>query len=108
MVDDDDSILSFLHTLFTEAGMEVTTATSAEQALESFTLHEFDVVVTDIQMGGMSGFELLKRIKLIDRSMKVIVMTSYNSYESVLQALQLDAYDSVSYTHLTLPTICSV
>ncbi len=75
--------------------MSVTTATSAEQALEAFALQEFDVVVTDVQMGEMSGFDLLKRLRLIDNSLKVIMMTSYNSYESVLQALQLGAYDYI-------------
>lgn len=75
--------------------MGVRTAASGEEALEIYSLHEIDVVITDVQMGGMSGFDLLKRLKLIDAEVKVLVITSYNSYESVLNALQLGAYDYI-------------
>ena len=93
IVDDDEAIQEILRATLSEHGMAVKTASSAEEALEIFAVEEIDVVVTDVQMNGMSGFDLLKRLKLIDQSVKVIVMTSYNSYESVLQALQLGAYD---------------
>ena len=93
VVDDDEAIQEILKATLTEHGMPVQTASSAEEALEIFAIEDIDVVITDVQMGGMSGFDLLKRLKLIDQSVKVIVMTSYNSYESVLQALQLGAYD---------------
>lgn len=95
IVDDDESVLAVLENLLLTAGIDVVVASSAEQALEVFTEHDFDVVLTDVQMGRMSGFDLLKRIKLIDASMHVIVMTSYNSFESVLQAMQLGAYDYI-------------
>ena len=93
VVDDDEAVQEILKETLSEQGMVVQTASSAEEALEIFAVREIDVVVTDVQMGGMSGFDLLKRLKLVDQSVKVIVMTSYNSYESVLQALQLGAYD---------------
>lgn len=93
VVDDDEAIQEILKATLSEHGMVVLTASSAEEALEIFAVKEIDVVITDVQMNGMSGFDLLKRLKLIDQSVKVIVMTSYNSYESVLQALQLGAYD---------------
>ncbi|MEM7257891.1 MAG: diguanylate cyclase [Pseudomonadota bacterium] len=95
IVDDDRAVLSVLENLLSTDGMEVVTANSAEQALQLFTEQSFDVIVTDVQMGEMSGFDLLKRIKLVDAAMNVIVMTSFNSYESVLQALQLGAYDYI-------------
>ncbi len=95
VVDDDETTLSIIDELLSGAEIEVATADSAEKALDMYSLHSYDVVVTDVHMGEMSGFDLLRRLKLIDDSIKVIVMTGYNSYESVLEALQLGAYDYV-------------
>ena len=95
IVDDDSTILSVVSELLSEHAITVHTAASAEAALELYARAPIDVVLTDVQMGGMSGFDLLKRLKLVNPNVKVIVMTAFDSYESVLQALQLGAYDYI-------------
>lgn len=93
IVDDDSTILSIVEGLLSEGAITVYKASSAEEALELYARVSIDVVLTDVQMGGMSGFDLLRRLKLVNPSAKVIVMTGFDSYESVLKALQLGAYD---------------
>lgn len=95
VVDDDSSVLLVVENLLSENAIVVHQASSAEDALEIYSQTSIDVVITDIQMGGMSGFDLLKRLKLVNPSAKVIVMTGHDSYESVLKSLQLGAYDYI-------------
>lgn len=93
IVDDDSTILSIVEGLLSENAITVHKASSGEEALELYARSAIDVVLTDVQMGGMSGFDLLRRLRLVNPNAKVIVMTGFDSYESVLKALQLGAYD---------------
>ena len=52
-------------------------ASSGEQALVELNSHKIDLVVSDVQMGGMSGLSLLKSIKLQDANIPVLLMTAY-------------------------------
>lgn len=93
IVDDDPAIVEVVSCVLKEQGFCVQTALSGEQALELFTEHLFDIVITDIRMNGISGFELIGRIQVLDSTVKVIVMTAYDSYDMVLRALKCGAYD---------------
>jgi DNA-binding NtrC family response regulator len=62
LVDDDRSILQILYDLLSEA-YECHTADRAEQALEYLEVETYDVVITDISMPGLSGVEILRRVK---------------------------------------------
>ena len=93
VVDDDAAITDIVGEVLEQHGMTVSKASSGLEALEIFTEHVIDVVLTDIRMEGMSGFELMKRIQLLDPAVKVIVMTGYDSYDMVLRALQAGAYE---------------
>lgn len=95
VVDDDSTILDLVGTLLAENAIGVHKASSGEDALQIYAHTSIDVVLTDVQMGGMSGFDLIKRLKLVNPSVKVIIMTGHDSYESVLKALQLGAYDYI-------------
>ncbi len=93
VVDDEEAITNVVGAVLEQAGVRVSTASSGMHALEIFSDEVIDVVITDIRMDGMSGFELLKRIQLLDPAVKVIIMTGYNSYDMVLRALQAGAYE---------------
>ena len=93
VVDDDPAITEIVKEVLGQHGVTVSTAGNGMQALEIFAEQVIDVVLTDIRMQGMSGFELMKRIKLLDPAVKVIVMTGYDSYDMVRQALQAGAYE---------------
>ena len=105
VVDDDKTILSVISEVLSEHAITTHTVESAEAALELYARVPIDVVLTDVQMSGMSGFDLLKRLKLVNPNVKVIVMTAFDSYESVLQALQLGAYDYIQKPLKNYPAI---
>jgi len=93
VVDDESAITDIVGEVLEQQGVTVSKAESGMEALEIFTEQVIDVVLTDIRMEGMSGFELMKRIQLLDPAVKVIVMTGYDSYDMVLRALQAGAYE---------------
>lgn len=93
VVDDEETIVTVVRGILEEAGYSTVAALSAEVALEIFAINKVDMVITDVRMGGMDGFELMKRLKLLDNNINVMVLTGYDSYETVLKALQYGAYD---------------
>lgn len=62
IVDDEAAILRLLSYAFTNAGYEVATAMTGEQALEICETGSFDVVLSDVQMPGIDGFQTVRRI----------------------------------------------
>jgi len=93
VVDDDLSIRSVVGEVLTDEGYEVEMAASGEEALEIFAKGNIGVVMTDIRMGGMSGVQLLQKLKEINPDQHVIIMTSYASIDSAIAVLKAGAYD---------------
>src|SRR2546422_4400423 len=75
VVDDESAILRLLREALTQWGYQVTSASSAAEALQALRGDMFDAVITDIRMPDMNGLELLKEIKRHDESVEVVVMT---------------------------------
>ena len=63
VVDDDELVLIALETLLVPSGYDVTTASSGQDALEKLNQGTFDLLMLDIIMPGMNGFELCKKIR---------------------------------------------
>jgi len=96
VVDDEASMREFLTIALGRMGHEITTVDSSEAALDTFGKEPFDLVLTDIKMpGGMSGVELLQKLKETDPAIQVILMTAYASVDTAISAIQLDATDYV-------------
>lgn len=93
VADDEESILGIFFEVLTEDGYRVTTATSGQEALELFRKEKHQIVFSDIRMGGMSGFDLLREIRKISKDALVIMITSYASMESAVTAMREGAYD---------------
>jgi len=93
VADDEEAIRGSVSILLGDEGYEVTAVPSAEEALERVTAAPYDLVLTDIRMGGMSGIELLERVKKTRPATEVIIMTSYASLETAVLALRSGAYD---------------
>jgi DNA-binding NtrC family response regulator len=87
---------SIIRKLLEEAGFEVFTASSGEAALSVIIESGISVTLTDIKMPGIDGIELLDRIKSIDESALVIIMTAFSSVDSAIAALRKGAYDYVT------------
>jgi len=74
---------------------QVLVAAEGEQAIRVVEQEPVDVVLLDLRMPGLSGIRVMEKIKAIDPSIEVILVTGYASYETVLEALRLHAFDYV-------------
>ncbi len=72
--------------------MSVHTVNLGEEAIRQVRLYEYDVVLLDLKMPGMSGEEVLKEIKALQPTTQVIVLTGHATYQSATQIGRLDAY----------------
>ena len=93
VVDDDENIRMVLRQSLEKEGYRVSTAKSAEEALNTLERSFFHVVITDIMMAEMSGVELLLQIKEMNSMMQIFVMTSHSTLPNVIQCMQGGAYD---------------
>jgi two-component system response regulator HydG len=96
VVDDDKLILQILGDFLTEKGFEPTLAGTGEEAERIFSGEEFDVVLSDVMMPGLSGIELLERIKERDPEIPVILITASGQIESAVEAMKKGAYDYIT------------
>lgn len=94
-VDDEESVRNVLEMVLSGDGHAVTAASSAEEALEHFIKEPYPLVITDVRMEGMSGLHLLQEIKKTHPDTQVIIITSYASLETAIQALRAGAYDFI-------------
>jgi DNA-binding NtrC family response regulator len=93
VVDDDTDALEVYRTRLTHAGFEVETAESAEQALARVGAFAPRLVVTDVRMEGMSGLELLERLREAMDGVEVVVMTGHEDMETAVSAMRAGAFD---------------
>lgn len=75
IVDDEEDVREFAANFFRKRKIEVTTASSGEEALEAVKLQAPDLILLDIKMEGIDGIETLKRLKEINNNLKVIMVT---------------------------------
>ena len=81
LVDDEEGIQLLYREEFEEEGFEVITAYNGEEALEKFSQDQPDLVILDINMPGMSGIEVLRRMKEINPQLPVILSSAYQEYK---------------------------
>jgi DNA-binding NtrC family response regulator len=93
VVDDEKGQREILEMILTSAGYDVTTASSGEAALKFTRERRFDLALTDLQMTGMDGIELLQHLIAQDSSIIVILLTAHGSIDSAKEALKRGAYD---------------
>ena len=95
IVDDEPVVRDSLGKWFTEEGFTVRAVGSAQEALNAFQPHTWDVALLDIKMPGMDGIELQNRLREADPDLIVIIMTGYASVETAIHALKQGAYDYI-------------
>jgi two-component system response regulator PilR (NtrC family) len=93
VVDDERGMRDFLEIFFRREGMEVATATGFAEARAQLEEDDFDLVMTDVQMPGGSGIELLRSLKESAPETVVIVMTAFATTETAIEAMKEGAYD---------------
>jgi DNA-binding NtrC family response regulator len=77
------------------AGYEVTAASDGQEGISLFSPEAFDVVITDVKMPGLSGIEVLRRIKKQAPEIPVLVITAFGNVETAVKAMKSGAYDFI-------------
>jgi len=95
LIDDDDSLRRVTEYSLHSSGYHVYSAGNAKQGLSCFRDERPPVVITDIQMPDMSGYNVLQRIKEEAPETIVIVITAYGSIEKAVKAMKEGAYDYI-------------
>lgn len=95
VVDDEENLRRVTQLKLQQAGYEAMTAPDGRQALEMLARHPRDLVLTDLKMPGMSGIDLLRKIKEEYPEVVVIVITAFGTIESAVEAMRLGAYDYI-------------
>jgi two-component system nitrogen regulation response regulator GlnG len=93
LIDDEADVQYSFQRIFDSPEIELTTASSGEEALRLLPKVQPDLVLMDVRMGGMSGLETLRRIRQIDSKLLVILMTAYGTTQMAIEAMKLGAYD---------------
>ena len=93
LIDDDDSLRRVTEYSLHSAGFHVLSAANGEQGLDAFRADSPQVVITDIQMPGLSGYDVLQQIKTERPETIVIVITAYSTVEKAVDAMKQGAYD---------------
>ena len=91
--DDEKTFRNIMAKELTRMGYNVTGCDSGAETLKNMQERDFDVVILDMNMPAMNGIETLKRLKEMESTTEVIVLTGQGSIESAVQAIKLGAYD---------------
>lgn len=110
LVDDEEGIQLLYREEFEEEGFEVVSAYNGDEALALFQEQAFDLVILDINMPGLNGIEVLRRMKEIDPHLPVILSSAYQEYkqdigswaseEYIVKSSNLDDLKSAVRKHL--------
>lgn len=96
IVEDEQEMLLFLKRFFTRKGYLVTAVASGEEALGAFSETEYDLVISDLSLEGMSGLDLLKSIRQVDNDLPFIIITGAGTIESAVEAIKIGAFHYVT------------
>ncbi|HOS02109.1 MAG TPA: sigma-54 dependent transcriptional regulator [Candidatus Hydrogenedentes bacterium] len=88
VVDDDESQRSLLSSFLTTQGFRVVTAGSGEEALAVMGLDPFDLLISDVRMPGLSGLEMLRRLRHAENPIPVLLVTGYADIRDAVGAMR--------------------
>jgi two-component system response regulator HydG len=96
VVDDERDTCELLEMALARQGMQVTTCTTAADALEKIASRDFDVVLTDLSMPETSGLEVCERVIALRPDVPVVLITGHATLETAMGAIRAGAYDFVT------------
>ena len=91
VVDDEQPICELLEEFLSIKGYQVTMAASGEAAISKFEEYRPQMVLLDIRMPGMSGIDVLRKIREIDRNTGVVMLSAFGDANTIREALQIGA-----------------
>ena len=96
IVDDEPKICQFLEVLLQREGHTVSSVQRATDALSRIEQEDFDLVLTDLKMPGMDGFEFVSRMKALRPELPTIMITGYATVENAVKAMRYGVDDYVT------------
>ncbi|HEY5974393.1 MAG TPA: sigma-54 dependent transcriptional regulator [Geobacteraceae bacterium] len=93
VVDDEKGQREILQTILEKEGYRVACVAGGKEALARLDEEEFDLILTDLKMQGMSGLELLDQVLADNAGQCVIIMTAHGTVDSAVEAMKLGAFD---------------
>ena len=78
-----------------KAGYEVVAASDGQEGIAAFSPEKFDLVVTDVKMPGISGIDVLRRVRSHAPDVPVLVITAFGNVETAVEAMKEGAYDFI-------------
>ena len=93
IVDDEEAVTVTLQGILELDGYDVTSSTSGQIALELMRTRPFDLILTDLRMEGVDGFDLMRELHKLSPDAVAVVLTGYGSLDSAVKALRQGAYD---------------
>jgi len=96
VVDDEEQVVAIFRDLLTQQGYEVTSSSNGDDAIAKVTAERFDLVLTDINLPGVDGLEVVRAAKAADKDTVVILITGYASTTTAIDALRQGAYDYIT------------
>lgn len=95
VIDDDDQLRKSFEKLLASEGYRVNSAASGEAGIALISESLPDLVVLDMRLPGINGFETFKRIHALDPKLPVIIMTAFGTTETAIEATKLGAFDYI-------------
>jgi diguanylate cyclase (GGDEF)-like protein len=111
LVDDEIETLDLISDYLVEKGLDLTTTTNGEQAVNLVEQNGFQIAIVDLHLPGITGAELLKEIKKIRPHIQVIMITGYGTIRDAVECMKLGASDFITkpilldHLHLTISRI---
>src|SRR5439155_8148605 len=96
IVEDDDTLRNVMQLQLKKLGYEAAAAPNAEQAIDILQKSPQNLIITDLNLPGISGLELLKRVRSGYPGTAAIVMTAYGTIQSAVEAMRSGAYDYIT------------
>ena len=93
IVDDEPIVRESIRDWLKDAGYQVETAESGEEALQMIEKQDFSVMILDVRLPGKTGIKVLREVKALKPQIKSIVITAYPTVELADEAMKLGAVD---------------
>jgi len=96
VVDDEENAREGLSKILSKEGYSVEVASDGKEAIDRLKKVRFDLVITDMRMPQMDGFEVLREIKKMSEDIGVIMITAFGEVDSYFEAMNLGAFEYIN------------
>ncbi len=93
LVEDQETTREFVAMILGDSDYEVEAAVDGEQAIDMLDEYDYDLILTDLKLGGLSGIDVLRKAITRDPAPTVVIMTAHGTIENAVEAIKIGAYD---------------